>query len=869
MAQRRMQFGHNDQGSPFTMTGHSAPGGLPPGSPDSFSPGGFARPVAMDAYKSFPLTDHQPFGTFGQGMMIHEPQRTGGAALSSIHQFIKDPNTPGWNPVKLGINYSDRSFTLPRGTTGPSEYDDSGYYGSLVDPSVGDMPSVTDYSVYNDTGSVFDTKSIVGNLSDLQLHNSRGRSHDRGPAASNPSPRDAWNTQRPSNPEAATLVCPECAQTVKTKAELNKHKSRHEKPHMCQEPGCPRKMGFGTSNDLLRHQQSVHGADGIKYRCTEGSCLDKVQKDWPRADNFKQHLKRMHQIELGSDPDLSKYERRVSASPSQSQAKLTMLSSSPWIGLDPSQSSLPGPSDRETSFRQLEDRAMHVSQEIQQLPGPQEMEARQDQGPLTEFINDSVSPHVLDHESPVGMDDTLRGLADPQTHAEALTPGTSDDSYSLEGGSICPAALTSTPRYGSTQEYHHSDITNHSIQGSPLVQNHPGQDAVIDLESQDAADGDNSCDAASEDEATDPSTESTTSQDESTRHGLAQPKGSREESNEPYQTAVLSSKETVNAMDIDEASALVMSLHEKGVLDKILSRLGYQKTKEDEDDKNPKEKFQSPSLAYGREACPECDKTFKRPCELKKHLKRHEKPYACTQEDCDKKFGSKNDWKRHENSQHIQLEFWRCTERAEGRSAPCAKICHRRKTFSKHLTQAHGIKDEEALDKRCADSRNGRNFESRFWCGFCQQAIEFKQHDGLALSERFDHIDAHFTGRGGNLKMDIGEWKSLESEPLSTFQDILAEAKEPEEPPPPANPLLGKRRREDGDADDDEHVPAPVARKRRYVKLNSRDSVLWLCCDCGNYWSPAVTTQCLTGDGCSHTFCADCEMVVQQTPDEN
>ena len=69
-------------------------------------------------------------------------------------------------------------------------------------------------------------------------------------------------------------------------------------------------MGFGTSNDLLRHQQSVHAAVGIKYRCTEGACPTRAQKDWPRADNFKQHLKRMHQIDLGSDPDLSKYERR-------------------------------------------------------------------------------------------------------------------------------------------------------------------------------------------------------------------------------------------------------------------------------------------------------------------------------------------------------------------------------------------------------------------------------------------------------------------------------------------------------------------------------------------------------------------------------
>ena len=69
-------------------------------------------------------------------------------------------------------------------------------------------------------------------------------------------------------------------------------------------------MGFGTINDLDRHQRSVHGTNGIKYRCREGTCRTKPEKDWPRSDNFKQHLKRMHSIDLGSDPDLSKYEHK-------------------------------------------------------------------------------------------------------------------------------------------------------------------------------------------------------------------------------------------------------------------------------------------------------------------------------------------------------------------------------------------------------------------------------------------------------------------------------------------------------------------------------------------------------------------------------
>lgn len=243
----------------------------------------------------------------------------------------------------------------------------------------------------------------------------------------------------------------------------------------------------------------------------------------------------------------------------------------------------------------------------------------------------------------------------------------------------------------------------------------------------------------------------------------------------------------------------------------------------------------------------------------------------------------------------MQLEFWRCTEKASSGRRACAKVCHRRKSFAKHLTQAHGVTDTTALEKRCVDALNGRNFESLFWCGFCQQAIPFKQDDALGLSERFDHIDAHFTGKGGGAKTEIGEWKSLETEPPGTFQNILGEPREPEEPSPPPSPLSGKRPRDEGDADDDEDA-ASGSRKRRYVKLGPRDELLWICvcatllflplrpcpfsppccakqvltrnqCDCGHYWSPTVTTQCLVGGGCSHSLCSGCKLVVQKTSD--
>lgn len=75
---------------------------------------------------------------------------------------------------------------------------------------------------------------------------------------------------------------------------------KHEKIFVCTEPKCKRNgKGFSTINDLERHKKSVHKI-GIRksksYQCASASCSNK-DKIWPRLDNFKQHLDRMHKDE--------------------------------------------------------------------------------------------------------------------------------------------------------------------------------------------------------------------------------------------------------------------------------------------------------------------------------------------------------------------------------------------------------------------------------------------------------------------------------------------------------------------------------------------------------------------------------------------
>lgn len=80
-----------------------------------------------------------------------------------------------------------------------------------------------------------------------------------------------------------------------------KHHLRHTKPFLCLNTSCTRKEGFSTVNDLNRHKQSKHPGDlsgeihTKTYHCLVSGCKSQ-DKSWPRLDNFRSHLKRMHRL---------------------------------------------------------------------------------------------------------------------------------------------------------------------------------------------------------------------------------------------------------------------------------------------------------------------------------------------------------------------------------------------------------------------------------------------------------------------------------------------------------------------------------------------------------------------------------------------
>lgn len=157
-----------------------------------------------------------------------------------------------------------------------------------------------------------------------------------------------------------------------------------------------------------------------------------------------------------------------------------------------------------------------------------------------------------------------------------------------------------------------------------------------------------------------------------------------------------------------------------------------------------------------------------RPCDLNKHRKRHDRPYGCTYPKCHKRFGAKSDWKRHENSQHFQLEVFRC-DHQNSSGVRCGQQCHRPTQFQKHLTEQHGVTIDAHIKTRQQRCKIGKNCQERFWCGFCRNIEVLHLKRNKAWDERFDHIARHFEKE----KKSIDDWLCVEEN--KTKKELQAE----------------------------------------------------------------------------------------------
>lgn len=193
------------------------------------------------------------------------------------------------------------------------------------------------------------------------------------------------------------------------------------------------------------------------------------------------------------------------------------------------------------------------------------------------------------------------------------------------------------------------------------------------------------------------------------------------------------------------------------------------------------------------EKCEKCNYEA-RPCDMRKHIKRHKKPYGCTFPGCHRRFGAKSDWKRHENSQHFQLEAFRCAHQFFPSGVKCGSYFRGPEQFKKHLETHSKLLFGKQLQDEVKRCKIGKNYQVQFWCGFCCEIKPLNEKRNAAWDERFNHIADHFDKE----KKSIDEWVCVEKN--RTKKELEKEKEEEEEDERKKNQLESDERTGDADA---------------------------------------------------------------------
>ncbi|CEI67081.1 unnamed protein product [Fusarium venenatum] len=641
-------------------------------------------------------------------------------------------------------------------------------YGEDLDPDIQTLDSQN-----------ADTQLVNSDLESLQLQCQSATSDSQQYP-------DQWTRPRPPASVATAPVggerrwyCRECSKTCRTRSELRKHELKHSLPWCCNVSGCSRSKGFTSKNDLDRHKKTVHNdrtVSGRTFVCNIGGCAKKT-KIWPRADNFRSHLERMHHKTYSANDDLTEYVYRPVLSQGlegvggSAMAYLQAQEQSPGLAHPSTILLFRGHGgDRRASQPQLGisglSRGTAPISIDRDIPGL---------APVRESDENFIRPDILSGPVPI----SLHRWSGPPT-SEEDAPG--DDITTSESGQhddAAPDDMDGVQKSG-TLETGTSSISDNSSSQRPDI-------GMIDVD----------------------------------------------EAQQTPRAVMLPDQTSLDSPNI--------SLVSYEILDKIPKEViaSYMKKHSTEiRDETPKPDMSGGKSQGHLHKCQDCDKSFPRLCELKKHQKRHSKPYGCTFLNCNKTFGSKNDWKRHESIQHYQLEVWVCNCTNSSTGELCGKVCHRRESFRNHLTKEHKVSDQRELEEKVDTCRRGRHCDAHFWCGFCQETIEIKEADNT-WTKRCDHIDDHFSGRDVPQR-DISEWvheKDLSTSINTPLKDTSESSSVSSVPDPKASQTLGSQ----GNSSED--------------RRDWKDTYMWICCYCSNENSFGHNKVCFD---CNRRKCDNC-----------
>jgi len=523
-----------------------------------------------------------------------------------------------------------------------------------------------------------------------------------------------------------------------------------EKKYPCRY--CTRDKSFTTTNDLDRHLRTVHGilkkGDRI-YMCAITGCTSST-KIWPRLDNFKQHVARMHPAnlpdsaeEMYHDYDPERHGQLV-ASPrgrargntmATSNDSLDPVSSSMMTNITPPQAHSAQPIVRQefTTFNQVQPRnvASHTRATF---------DARSDLN--NSFNTTTLSGHGLFTANRASIVEARRWNFAPTPFGQS-TPGNPSDHNQRQLTLADRHTLAGPELSGERQSVDQNDLTlsseHHEISTSsadfaglggglsvidnqmPIGNVSLGGLSTIQLN----AEGSSSTDITA------PLQKLLHSL--SAEHGqifadlLRAPTKSRE-----IAAGILRNPHLKSADQSERSRSVASKSSSKGKKadDQKILRCGVEVK-----DQNGEARL--------------CLKPFDKKSELKKHEKRHLRIYGCTFDRCYKRFGTKWEWKRHEHRQHSQSELWRCQALLEG-GRTCAQIFHDDIGIKKHLGQQHRHNEEsvdhEDIEKFAERCRLAKKWLGPYWCGFCKEIVQQSPtvpYGADMVKERDIHVSSH------------------------------------------------------------------------------------------------------------------------------
>lgn len=922
-------------------------------------------------------------------------QYQGGASQDpfgkNVDEYLQVPTAPAWNPAiaaqqsltTLGNTLQRIQLSVPHLATPRQQgylISDEGYY--TYQKSQQDTRSVRSNRSNSFNHMINKPQAIPRTMPDEQRARgfSQGQVSDYSMASQHTPTRGGTKSDAISHVGTISCTVEGCETMSKTPSDQKKHLARHKLEHVCTEVDCTRKdKGFATVNDLNRHRITVHKltAKGARtYRCFALGC-NKPEKNWPRKDNFRSHLKKAHPNE-----DVDELTRRSEEWWEMQQQRST--------GSDDQQlfmnSALPiadysHPAARPTvSYGST---SASDSGHIQTSSVPQTQfshnpyipqGAQFASNPLPGTIQQTNQQHALRHNQSAttsGYRNENRNFTNVRSSGPSSGRFHPSSSVTLSEQQISqhhrPSVVGPTMSYARTeQQTEHPQIREWTTPmpfSSMQAPSHVSRTAsynrsALQLPAQNQTAGQRPQTVADfrtlEEDRQEDMTDFSAFQQFQEPHGIEFIGQSNDLSNigfsmgddNPFDAMYRDDVMPDNRMQHSEQADIDL-VGEDGAggvnVDSLNKFLQPFTAKADDDpDKHQMVRFLKTALlslesttgdassaamnidtnidhcieeipnAAGKTVfrckwpkCMKGKKEWNLRSEIKKHMKRHSKPYGCTFDKCYRQFGSKSDWVRHETNRHTLQESWRCmlTSHVAPAIQPCRTVFWARQHFIAHLSSAHRLTKElrpDEFNSQLSKQHINSNFQPQYWCGFHKSIIRLTKKGTEGIHERYNHIVEHITGEGrcmddwmpahgilsrGQLRAKqppkqgqlANEEEYDASPPISTSEESNSTA-DGSPSPPQGNLPTEHRPARHRQVRQPSHVPAPTPHAGQKRKSSTagfahshqparRVANYWRCHACQQKNLLAISEACTSGS-CSHEKCSLCKLLYQSSSDE-